>query len=85
MANGAVQISISDRGPGIPADERPYVFDPFFRGRRAINDQIHGTGLGLHLVKQIGGGARRQHPSPQQCADRRGIDSSIPAGRRATE
>jgi signal transduction histidine kinase len=64
VANGAVQISISDRGPGIPADEQPYVFDPFFRGRRAINDQIHGTGLGLHLVKQIveaHGGSIRVH------------------------
>ena len=49
----SVRISVADQGPGIPAEEQPYVFDPFFRGQRAIEDQIHGTGLGLHLVKQI--------------------------------
>jgi signal transduction histidine kinase len=49
----AVVIRVADRGPGIPAEERESVFDPFFRGRRAIEDQIHGTGLGLNLVKGI--------------------------------
>jgi signal transduction histidine kinase len=46
-----VEICVADRGPGIPPDELRHVFDPFFRGRRAIDDQIHGTGLGLSLVK----------------------------------
>ena len=49
----SVEICVADRGPGIPADEQPHIFDPFFRGRRAVNDQIHGTGLGLDLVKKI--------------------------------
>jgi signal transduction histidine kinase len=48
-----VQIRVSDRGPGIPAEEREYIFDPFFRGQRPLRDQIHGTGLGLNLVKRI--------------------------------
>lgn len=47
----SVAICVADRGPGIPPDELPHVFDPFFRGRRAIDDQVHGTGLGLSLVK----------------------------------
>jgi signal transduction histidine kinase len=46
-----VEICVADRGPGIPAAELPHVFEPFFRGRRAIDDQVHGTGLGLALVK----------------------------------
>lgn len=46
-----VEIRVADRGPGIPPGELPHVFSPFFRGRRAIDDQIHGTGLGLSLVK----------------------------------
>jgi signal transduction histidine kinase len=49
----AVEIRVADRGPGIPAEEREYIFDPFFRGQRPLKDQIHGTGLGLNLVKRI--------------------------------
>jgi len=49
----AVEIRVADRGPGIPEDEQEHIFDPFFRGRRAIQDQVHGTGLGLNLVKKI--------------------------------
>jgi len=49
----AVEIRIADRGPGIPPGERKRIFEPFFRGRRAVADQIHGTGLGLNLVKKI--------------------------------
>ena len=48
-----VEIRVADRGPGIPREEQDQVFDPFFRGARAIQDQIHGTGLGLSLVKRI--------------------------------
>jgi signal transduction histidine kinase len=56
-ANGqngpSVEIRVADHGPGIPQDELEHIFDPFFRGRRAIQDQVHGTGLGLNLVKKI--------------------------------
>ena len=49
----AVEIRVADHGPGIPPEEQAHVFDPFFRGRRALEDQVHGTGLGLNLVKRI--------------------------------
>jgi signal transduction histidine kinase len=65
----AVEIRVADRGPGIPADEQPYIFDPFFRGRRAVEDQVHGTGLGLNLVKRIveaHGGTVRVRSEPAQ-------------------
>jgi signal transduction histidine kinase len=48
-----IEIRVADHGSGIPPDEQKRVFDAFFRGRKAVQDQIHGTGLGLHLVKQI--------------------------------
>lgn len=52
--NGTVvEIRVADHGPGIPAGEIRQVFDPFYRGKRAIEEQIHGTGLGLNLVKRI--------------------------------
>ena len=49
----AVEIRVADHGPGIPAEEQEQIFDPFFRGARAKEDQIRGTGLGLSLVKKI--------------------------------
>jgi signal transduction histidine kinase len=52
-AGEAVEIRVVDRGPGVPADEQPHVFDAFFRGRRAVDDQVHGAGLGLNLAKKI--------------------------------
>jgi signal transduction histidine kinase len=52
-ADLAVEICVADRGPGIPADEQSRIFEAFFRGRRAVQDQIHGTGLGLNLTRKI--------------------------------
>jgi light-regulated signal transduction histidine kinase (bacteriophytochrome) len=54
IAVPVVEIRVKDRGPGIPKTELESVFNPFYRGRRAVEDQIHGTGLGLSLVKRIG-------------------------------
>jgi two-component system, OmpR family, sensor histidine kinase SenX3 len=49
----AVRLGIQDNGPGIPKEERARVFEPFFRGKFAIENQVHGTGLGLNLAKRI--------------------------------
>jgi len=49
----AVCIGIQDNGPGIPKEERERVFEPFFRGKLATENQVHGTGLGLNLAKRI--------------------------------
>ena len=51
--SSSIEIRVADHGPGIPEHEQSHIFDPFFRGARAIQDQIHGTGLGLSLVKRI--------------------------------
>jgi len=48
-----VEISVIDHGLGIPREEQRSIFEPFYRGRRAMEDQIRGTGLGLDLVKKI--------------------------------
>jgi signal transduction histidine kinase len=48
-----VEIQVEDHGAGIPQDELKYIFDPFYRGKRAMEDQVEGTGLGLSLVKKI--------------------------------
>ena len=49
----AVNITIRDRGVGIPASELPHVFEPFYRGRKARAAQVRGNRLGLSLVKKI--------------------------------
>jgi signal transduction histidine kinase len=51
--NGHVQISVRDCGIGIPAHERPAVFDKFQRGAQARTLGIKGTGIGLTMVHEI--------------------------------
>jgi two-component system NtrC family sensor kinase len=41
--SGAVEIMISDTGRGIPASERPHVFEPFY------TTKAEGSGMGLGL------------------------------------
>ncbi len=49
---GQVQLSISDTGRGIAADDLPHVFDRFFRGDKSR--QHNGeSGLGLAIAKSI--------------------------------
>ncbi|GAA3453027.1 GAF domain-containing sensor histidine kinase [Dactylosporangium matsuzakiense] len=45
-------IEVSDTGVGIPADELPYVFQRFFRGRHARRQAVPGVGLGLHIAQE---------------------------------
>ena len=42
-------LTVSDTGPGIPADERERVFDRFYRGKATEP----GSGLGLSIVRRI--------------------------------
>jgi two-component system sensor histidine kinase SenX3 len=46
-----VRISVEDRGAGIPPADQSEVFEPFYRGRAAVDQQIPGSGLGLSLVR----------------------------------
>lgn len=59
----AVQVRIADQGPGIPADQRTSVFEPFARGDR----EGSYTGLGLaiaHAVVTAHGGTIRIEEAP---------------------
>jgi signal transduction histidine kinase len=48
-----VWISVSDHGPGVPRDERPFVFERFSRGGGAgRRGSMEGAGLGLALVDE---------------------------------
>lgn len=50
-----VRLSVSDRGPGISAQDLPHIFEPFYRGAPASESQIHGTGLGLAVARELAG------------------------------
>lgn len=47
--DGHASLEVADQGAGVPADDREAIFAPFHRLRAAGN----GSGLGLHLVKEI--------------------------------
>ncbi len=48
-----VGVSISDTGPGISPEERPRLFERFFRGQVGIKSGRAGTGLGLAIAREI--------------------------------
>jgi PAS domain S-box-containing protein len=47
-ADGYVRVCVADTGPGIPEEDRPHVFDVYWKGRRG-----GGTGLGLAIARGI--------------------------------
>ncbi len=48
-----IRIAVSDRGIGVDDADLPHVFKPFYRGRRAIDSQTRGSGVGLSVVQKI--------------------------------
>lgn len=48
-----VIFTVEDHGLGIDAEDRKHIFEPFYRGREAVSQQIQGSGLGLNLVMRI--------------------------------
>ncbi len=60
MYTGEVAICVRDNGLGIAAEDLPHIFEPFYRSREVVAAQIHGSGLGLSLVRHVveGNGGR---------------------------
>lgn len=49
-----VSLTVKDTGIGIPEEDLPYIFDPFYRGANyALVKETGHTGLGLAIVKEI--------------------------------
>lgn len=48
-----VQVSVTNRGDGIPPEELPHVFTRFYRTREAQAGPVKGLGLGLYVSKGL--------------------------------
>lgn len=53
MQDGHIFLSVSDKGPGIPDDEKMLIFDKFYRVGQEQTRKAKGTGLGLFIVKEV--------------------------------
>ena len=47
----ALRLAVADRGPGIPQDELPRLFERYYRARSAA--QAEGLGLGLYITRKL--------------------------------
>ena len=52
VTDGGLAIAVRDRGPGVPEEDLPHVFERFYRGVNA-KDRRSGTGMGLAIARGI--------------------------------
>jgi two-component system sensor histidine kinase KdpD len=50
-ADGGIEVSVTDAGPGLPAADLPRIFEKFFRS--AVTARKPGTGLGLSITRGL--------------------------------
>lgn len=51
--SAAIILTVTDRGPGIPAGERERIFEPFHRLGSELRRETPGIGIGLSIVKHV--------------------------------
>ena len=49
----AVKFFVENSGPGIEAQDLPFIFERFYRGEKSRSRDLGGTGIGLAIVKEI--------------------------------
>ena len=83
-----VVVRVADNGLGVPLDERPRLFERFFRATHEDTGEIEGTGLGLSIVretaKSLGGSAWAEFKEGESIfafsiPSRRGADAEVTA------
>ena len=66
-----VEISVTDDGPGIPAEQLEHIFERFTRGDAGLTQRVGGTGLGVAISKslvELHGGSIAAESKPGQGA-----------------
>jgi signal transduction histidine kinase len=53
LQEGEIGCEVADQGPGIPADDLPRLFDPFYRTNAARLLGVAGAGLGLAISRRL--------------------------------
>jgi signal transduction histidine kinase len=53
VSSQSIEITIDDRGPGIPEQELARVFQPFYRVEASRNPETGGIGLGLAIALSV--------------------------------
>jgi two-component system, sensor histidine kinase len=48
-----LNFDVKDTGVGTPADQQAYLFKPFSRADTSLTRRVSGTGLGLHLAREM--------------------------------
>jgi two-component system sensor histidine kinase GlrK len=49
----ALLLDVADSGAGIPAEERPRIFEAFYQGATTPGGLLRGTGIGLSVVHEF--------------------------------
>jgi two-component system sensor histidine kinase VicK len=79
-SGGEVTVEIEDNGPGVPPQDRPKIFDRFYRVDKARWRESGGAGLGLAITKWVveahRGEISLEGGSPQGCL----FQVKLPAG-----
>jgi len=81
IEDSKIIIDVSDQGPGIPAEYKEQIFDPYFR---VDHDKMSGLGIGLNIAKSL----TELHGGQMWVGDREGggavFSFSLPVERRQT-